>query len=99
MNNTSLKEEIAFKRISAIVKYLIANNSVYQERLKQDEFKRKISKERENLIYQNEKGIPFKNTFELRESQNENKNLTNKVFTRGGRVYKKLIKKPDINSD
>ena len=33
MNNTSLKEETAFKRISAIVENLIANNSLYQERL------------------------------------------------------------------
>jgi hypothetical protein len=37
MNNTSLKEKTAFKRISAIVENLIAHNSVYQERLEQDQ--------------------------------------------------------------
>jgi hypothetical protein len=42
MNNTSLKEETAFKRISAIVKKMIANNSVYQERLTQDKMIQKI---------------------------------------------------------
>jgi hypothetical protein len=35
MNNTSLKEKTAFKRISAIIENLIADNSVYQERLNQ----------------------------------------------------------------
>jgi hypothetical protein len=33
MNNISLKEATTFKRISAIIENLIANNSVYQERL------------------------------------------------------------------
>ncbi|MDB9438001.1 hypothetical protein PN450_14620 [Dolichospermum lemmermannii CS-548] len=42
MNNTSLKEETAFNRISATVKYLIANNSVYQERLEQDKMIQKM---------------------------------------------------------
>ena len=42
MNNTSLKEETAFKRISAIVKKMIANNSVYQERLEQDKMIQKM---------------------------------------------------------
>ena len=42
MNNTSLKEETAFKRISAIVKKMIANNSVYQERLTQDKMIQKM---------------------------------------------------------
>jgi hypothetical protein len=42
MNNTSLKEKTAFNRISAIVKYLIANDSVYQERLEQDKMIQKM---------------------------------------------------------
>ncbi|HLO85308.1 MAG TPA: hypothetical protein VK203_09890 [Nostocaceae cyanobacterium] len=42
MHNTSLKEETAFTRISAIVKNLIANNSVYQERLEQNEMIQKM---------------------------------------------------------
>lgn len=42
MNNISLKEVTAFKRISAIVKNLIANNSVYQERLEQDKMIQKM---------------------------------------------------------
>jgi len=42
MNNISLKEATNFKRISAIIKYLIANNSVYQERLEQDKMIQKM---------------------------------------------------------
>ncbi len=36
MSNTSIKEQTTYKRISAIVKNLIANNSVYQERLERE---------------------------------------------------------------
>ncbi|WP_413174288.1 hypothetical protein [Anabaena azotica] len=35
MIHTSVKEQTTYKRISAIVENLIANNSVYQERLDQ----------------------------------------------------------------
>jgi hypothetical protein len=37
MNNTSIKEQTTYKRISAIVENLIANNSVYQERLEREQ--------------------------------------------------------------
>ncbi|TAF08721.1 MAG: hypothetical protein EAZ77_06490 [Nostocales cyanobacterium] len=37
MNNTSIKEQTTHKRISAIVENLIANNSVYQERLEREQ--------------------------------------------------------------
>ena len=36
MNNISLKEATNFKRISAIIENLIANNSLYQERLNKE---------------------------------------------------------------
>jgi hypothetical protein len=42
MNNTSIKEQTTYKRISAIVENLIANNSVYQERLEYDRMINKI---------------------------------------------------------
>jgi hypothetical protein len=37
MNNTSIQEQTTYKRISAIVENLIANNSVYQERLEREQ--------------------------------------------------------------
>lgn len=37
MIHTSVKEQTTYKRISAIVENLIANNSVYQERLDQQQ--------------------------------------------------------------
>jgi hypothetical protein len=37
MSNTSIKEQTTYKRISVIVENLIANNSVYQERLQQED--------------------------------------------------------------
>lgn len=42
MNNTSIKEQTTYKRISAIVKNLIANNSVYQERLEREQMIEKM---------------------------------------------------------
>ncbi|MBK1989362.1 hypothetical protein A0J48_017780 [Sphaerospermopsis aphanizomenoides BCCUSP55] len=37
MSHTSLTEQTTYKRISAIVEKLIANNIVYQERLEQEQ--------------------------------------------------------------
>lgn len=37
MNNISIAEQTAFQRISTIVKNLMANNSIYQERLNQEQ--------------------------------------------------------------
>lgn len=42
MSNTSIKEQTIYKRISAIVENLIANNSVHQERLEVDKMIQKI---------------------------------------------------------
>lgn len=42
MSNTSIQEQTTYKRISAIVKNLIANDSLYQERLQEDRITQKI---------------------------------------------------------
>lgn len=42
MSNTSIQEQKTYKRISAIVENLIANNNVYQDRLEVDKMIQKI---------------------------------------------------------
>ncbi|GCL37030.1 hypothetical protein SR1949_21370 [Sphaerospermopsis reniformis] len=42
MSNISIQEQTTYKRISAIVENLIANNSVYQERLEREQMIEKM---------------------------------------------------------
>ena len=56
MNNISLKEATNFKRISAIIENLIANNSLYQERLNKE--KERLKDAIKHVAHKNVQMIP-----------------------------------------